>query len=66
MQQIRETRDSGAVENLLLLKQTLSTIRTRWNAASTRHKFFAKTILAHDLPGVYIQLPEVHEVMGNA
>jgi hypothetical protein len=66
VQQVRETRDSGAVENLLLLKQTLSTIRTRWNVAGTRHKLFAKVILAHDLPGVYLQLLEVHEVVGNA
>jgi hypothetical protein len=66
MQQIRETGDSVAVENLLLLKQTLTTIRTRWNAAGTGHKLLAKMILAHDLPGVYLQLLEVHEVIGNA
>jgi hypothetical protein len=66
MQRIRETGDSGAVENLLLLKQSLSTIRTRWNAAGTRNKLLAKWILAHDLPGVYLQLLEVHEVVGNA
>ena len=58
MQQFRETRDSGAVE-------THRTI-IRLNAAGTRHKFFAKTILAHDLPGVHLQLLEVHEVVGNA
>jgi hypothetical protein len=66
MQLIRETGDSGAVENLLLLKQTLNTIRTRWNAAGTRHKLLAKGFLAHDLSGVYLQLLEVHEVVGNA
>jgi len=48
---IRETGNSGVVENLLLLKQTLSTIGTRWNAAGTSHKPLAKGFLAHDLLG---------------